>query len=84
MRDTRGFETYLVQRMREALAREEAELGVTVGVAEGSVTLDGVVQTPERRARIESLCRALCEGYALANRIEVRPPVAPRPAETLA
>lgn len=84
MSDLRAFETYLVQRVREALAREEGELGVSVVVTPGAVSLSGVVQSAERRARIESLCRALCEGYALANRIEVRPPVAPEAAERLA
>ena len=74
---------YLTEHLREALAREEGELGITVHVGPDVVTLRGVVQTSGRRERIERLCRALCGAREVSNAIEVCPPRSPGNAETL-
>lgn len=66
--------TYVVTRIREALARDAAELGILVEVLDERVVLNGVVATPDRRARLDALVRPLCAGYALLNLVTVRPP----------
>jgi osmotically-inducible protein OsmY len=74
---------YLVGRIRDALAREEAELGIGVEVVGGAVALTGVVPSEERRERAGRAAEPLCGGYALVNEITVRPPASPGAAETL-
>ena len=74
----------LVTRIRAALASGEGELGIQVAVEADVVTLRGVVQSHERRGRIEALSRTFAAGLAVANEIAVVPPAAPdRPAEQL-
>jgi osmotically-inducible protein OsmY len=74
---------YLVGRIRDALAREEAELGIGVEVVGGAVVLTGIVPSEERRRRAGRAAHALCSGYALVNEITVRPPAAAGSVETL-
>jgi hypothetical protein len=81
--DGPAYEPYLEQRVRDALACEEGELGVTVSVTASGICITGVVQTRERRARIECVCRRIGNGYEVVNRIEVCPPSEPELAETL-
>ena len=74
----------IVTRIRAALASGEGELGIHVDVEAGVVTLRGVVQSHERRGRIEAVSRAFAAGFALANEIAVVPPDPPdRPPEAL-
>jgi hypothetical protein len=82
-RNGHSSEPYLEQRVRDALAREEGELGITVSVTPHAIRLSGVVQTPARRARVELLCRRVGAGYEVENRIEVDPPTEAESAETL-
>ena len=63
----------LVTRIREALARGEGELGIDVTVDVGVVTLRGVVQTNDRRWRLEVLSRSISPGFAVVNEIAVCP-----------
>jgi hypothetical protein len=72
----------LVTRIRAALASGEGELGIQVAVEADVVTLRGVVQSAERRGRIEALSRAFAAGFPIANQITICPPDAPdRPPE---
>ena len=73
----------LVTRIRNALARGEGELGIQVTVADGAVTLRGVVQTNERKWRIEALSRLMSQGFAVVNEITVCPPGSPSAPESL-
>jgi osmotically-inducible protein OsmY len=74
----------LVTRIRAALASGEGELGIQVAVEAEVVTLRGVVQSDERRGRIEALSRAFAAGLPVANEITVVPPDLPdRPPEAL-
>jgi osmotically-inducible protein OsmY len=65
---------HLVSRIREALAREEGELGIGVEVLRRVVFLTGVVASEERRERAEVHARKLCGEYAVVNEIAVRGP----------
>ena len=67
----------IVTRIRAALASGEGELGIQVAVDAGVVTLRGVVQSHERRGRIEAVSRAFASGFTVANEIAVVPPDAP-------
>jgi osmotically-inducible protein OsmY len=67
----------LVTRIRSALASGEGELGIQVDVQAEVITLRGVVQSDERRARIEALSRVFAAGLAVANEITVCPPDVP-------
>jgi osmotically-inducible protein OsmY len=73
----------LVTRIRDALARGEGELGIDVIVHAGVVTLRGVVQTNDRRWRLEALSRVVSQGMSVVNEITVRPPEAPATPETV-
>jgi len=73
----------LAARIRDALARAEGELGIDVAVDGAAVTLRGVVQTVERRWRIELLSREVSHGLAIQNEITVCPPGAPAAPESL-
>ena len=73
----------LVTRIRDALARGEGELGIDVIVVSGVVTLRGVVQTPDRRSRLEALSRVVSQGLSIVNEITVRPPETPAAPETV-
>jgi osmotically-inducible protein OsmY len=74
---------YVIQLVREAFAREEAELGVRVDILQRAVVLCGVVPSEARRARLEALARAVCGAYEVVNEIGVRPPLAADAPETL-
>jgi osmotically-inducible protein OsmY len=73
----------LVTRIRDALANGEGELGIRVDVERDVITLTGVVQTEERRRRVEELSRLVCTGYSIVNHIAVCPPGAPNPPEQI-
>ncbi len=73
----------LVARIREAVAHAEGELGIDVTVSEDIVTLRGVVQSDERRSRIEALSRRVARGLRVRNEITVCPPSAPAAPESL-
>jgi osmotically-inducible protein OsmY len=73
----------LVTRIRDALARGEGELGIDVIVDAGVVTLRGVVQTNDRRWRLEALSRVVSQGLSVVNEITVRPPESPATPETV-
>ena len=73
----------LVTRIRDALARGEGELGIQVWVDGASVTLRGVVQTNERKWRIETLSRMVSQGLSVVNEITVCPPGSPAAPENL-
>ena len=73
----------LVTRIRDALARGEGELGIDVIVDAGMVTLRGVVQTNDRRWRLEALSRVVSQGLSVVNEITVRPPESPAAPETV-
>jgi hypothetical protein len=73
----------LVARIRDALARGEGELGLDVIIQAGVVTLRGVVQTNERRFRIEALSRLVAPGLSVVNQITVCPPESSTAPESL-
>jgi osmotically-inducible protein OsmY len=73
----------LVTRIRDALARGEGELGIDVTVIAGVVTLRGVVQTNDRRFRLEALSRVVSQGLSVVNEIAVQPPETPAAPETV-
>ncbi|HKA13847.1 MAG TPA: BON domain-containing protein [Myxococcota bacterium] len=73
----------LVTRIRNALARSEGELGILVTVESDAVRLRGVVQSNERRWRIEALSRLVSQGLAVMNEITVCPPGSPAAPENL-
>jgi len=73
----------LVTRIRDALARGEGELGIDVTVDAGVVTLRGVVQTNDRRWRLEALSRVVSRGLSVVNEITVCPPESPAAPETV-
>jgi osmotically-inducible protein OsmY len=73
----------LVTRIRDALARGEGELGIDVTVDAGVVTLRGVVQTNDRRWRLEALSRVVSQGLSVVNEITVCPPESPAAPEAV-
>lgn len=73
----------LVTRIRDALARGEGELGIDVTVDADVVTLRGVVQTNDRRWRLEALSRVVSRGLSIVNEITVCPPETPAAPETV-
>jgi osmotically-inducible protein OsmY len=73
---------YVIQLVREAFAREEAELGIHVDVVQGAVLLRGTVANDLRRSRLEALARAVCGG-PVTNEIRVGPPLAAEAPEAL-
>lgn len=74
----------LVTRIRDALARGEGELGIDVVVGDDDVvTLRGVVQTNDRRWRLEALSRVVSQGLSVVNEITVCPPESPAAPETV-
>jgi BON domain-containing protein len=74
----------LVTRIRDALARGEGELGIDVIVGDDHVvTLRGVVQTSDRRWRLEALSRVVSQGLSVVNEILVCPPESPAAPETV-
>ena len=73
----------LVTRIRDALARGEGELGIDVIVDDDVVTLRGVVQTNDRRWRLEALSRVVSQGLSVVNEITVCPPESPAAPETV-
>ena len=76
-------DAHLVTLIRDALARGEGELGIDVIVDAGVVTLRGVVQTTDRRSRLEDLSRVVSQGLSVVNEITVRPPETPAAPETV-
>jgi hypothetical protein len=74
---------YLIQLVREALAREEGELGVGVEVLRRAIFLIGTVPSEERRTRLGAVARGVCSAYLVVNEIEVRPPAAAGVPEAL-
>jgi osmotically-inducible protein OsmY len=84
MTDGGGAErAQLVTRIRDALARGEGELGIDVTVDAGVVILRGVVQSDDRRWRLETVSRLVSEGFAVVNEITVQPPESPAVPETV-
>jgi hypothetical protein len=75
--------TYLIARIRDALASEAGELAVQIEVRPGVVLLSGVVSTDEQRRRVEEIVRPMSAGYVLVNDVQVRPPRAPEEPEAL-
>jgi hypothetical protein len=73
----------LVARIRDALARGEGELGLDVIIEGEIVTLRGVVQSHERRWRVEALSRLVSRGFSVVNEISVCPLESPAEPETL-
>jgi hypothetical protein len=73
----------LVTRIRDALARGEGELGIDVTVDADVVTLRGVVQSNDRRGRLETLSRMVSRGLSVVNEITVCPPETPAAPETV-
>ena len=71
----------LVTQIRDALARGEGELGIDVIVQADVVTLRGVVQTDDRRCRLEALSRVVSQGLSVVNEITVVPPESPAAPE---
>ena len=76
-------DAHLVTLIRDALARGEGELGIDVIVDAGVVTLRGVVQTNDRRWRLEALSRVVSQGLSVVNEIAVLPPETPAAPETV-
>jgi hypothetical protein len=74
---------YLLTRIRNGIASGTGDLGIDVEILHQSVFLSGVVPTEERRRRIETLVRSLCDGHEVVNEISVRPPLAPDEPEPL-
>jgi osmotically-inducible protein OsmY len=71
-------DAYTAAHVHEALATDGrvGELGITVDVSDGMVTLQGIVPTEERRDAIEQVVVEMLPGYEVRNRInveEVRP-----------
>ncbi len=64
-------DTYLVERVRTALAEDPrvGELGITVTFEEGRLVLGGEVATPERRATVEAVAREQAPGTEVDNRV---------------
>jgi osmotically-inducible protein OsmY len=81
--DARLDPTYLVTRLRDELARGEAELGIAVEVIHDSVFLTGIVPSEERRVRAEAAARRISVGYIVVNEISLCPPMAPGDPEVL-
>jgi hypothetical protein len=74
---------YLVQRLRDALARDEGELGLVVEVVHDHVFLRGVVPNEQRRRSAEETARRICPGYGIRNEIALCPPTAAEEPEDL-
>jgi hypothetical protein len=80
---------YLIQRVREALAREEGELGVRVEIVRDAILLRGIVASEARRARLLEVVREACDGespqnmYRVVNELCVQPLAAPETPEAL-
>jgi osmotically-inducible protein OsmY len=74
---------YLIQLVRDALAREEGELGVGVEVLRRAVFLTGTVPSEERKSRLEAVARGVCAAYLVVNEIRVCPLAAPGSPEAL-
>jgi osmotically-inducible protein OsmY len=81
--ETRMDPNDLVARVRDELARAEAELGIAVEVIHDSVFLTGIVPSEERRLRAEAAARRIFVGYAVVNEISLCPPTAPGEPEVL-
>ncbi len=66
-------ETYVVERIREALAHDArvSQLGVGVSVAGGKIFLSGETATPERKTAATEVARARAEGRAVYNAMTV-------------
>jgi hypothetical protein len=75
--------SYLIARIREALAHQVGELSIDVAVERDVVRLAGVVSTLEHRRRVEEIVLLLCAGHSLESRIAIRPPLPPREPEHL-
>jgi osmotically-inducible protein OsmY len=65
-------DSYLLAKLRDALACEVAELGLAVCVEQGRVYLGGVVGSDERRRHIEAVARAVLPGHEVTNDIGVQ------------
>lgn len=74
---------YLIERLREALARVEGELGVSIELRGRSVVLSGTLACEERRRRVEALARRLCAPCRVLSEIRVDLPGAAGAPESL-
>jgi hypothetical protein len=78
---------YVIQLVREALAREEGELAVRVEIVRNAILLRGTVPSEARRTRLGGVARALCAvesgGYRVVNELRVRAPAAAGAPEAL-
>lgn len=73
-RMTRDVEDhYLVEQIRQALARDErvSELGLDVAVNDGVTTVTGTVSTSKRRDAVEQVVAELVPGYQVRNETRV-------------
>jgi hypothetical protein len=75
--------TYLITKIREALAREAGELAVDILVKADSIYLCGVVSSAEQRERIEAAASPFCTSHELVNEIQILPPRTPEAPEAL-
>jgi osmotically-inducible protein OsmY len=85
MTDTREMHSYLVERVRTALASDPRvnELGIAVTVVERKVFLRGTVATPARQAGIATVVRELLPEHEIHNDVRVEEPAAATEPETL-
>lgn len=66
-------EDYAVQRVRDALAAGEAEMGVQVRTAAGKVFLTGQVATAERQQAVGAVAAEVLPDYEVHNETVVTP-----------
>jgi osmotically-inducible protein OsmY len=78
-------DSYLVERVRAALARDPRvnELGIAVTIIERKVFLRGAVSTPARRALIAEVVREILPDHEIHNDVRVDAPAAPAAMEKL-
>lgn len=64
---------YMVERVREALARDDrvGQLDVQVSIAGDRLLLDGIAATEERRAAAAEIAREVCPGMEVINAIDL-------------
>lgn len=80
-----GDEHYLVEHIRERLARDARtnELEVKVTVAGTKVFLSGFVTTEERRQAVAEVAREAAPGHEVHNQTEIAPLARAEEAEEL-
>jgi osmotically-inducible protein OsmY len=73
---------YVVERVREAVARSDAhELGVTVQVAGGRLLLTGTASSAPQRDAITTVVELVAPGYEVVNELCVAPATPPPAGE---